>query len=78
VFSNGDRHHGAFRNGLPNGPGIYYFQTGKFKGDRFEGEFVNGSRHGRGTYHSATGGSFAVNYDNNKRTVDNELLVAIV
>ncbi|MCB8999003.1 MAG: hypothetical protein H6540_02895 [Bacteroidales bacterium] len=40
-----DQYNGSFKNGYPNGKGVYHYANGAV----YDGEFVKGKRHGMGT-----------------------------
>ena len=52
YFTNGERHEGQFKSGLPNGQGKLYYSNGKLK---YEGESKNGLFDGMGTYYFTSG-----------------------
>ena len=51
TLANGNTFEGQFRNGVPSGEGIYYWNAdGPHKGDRYEGQYHQGRRHGKGKF----------------------------
>ncbi len=38
VFANGDKYSGNYKNGKPEGQGVYTWSNGSY----YEGEFING------------------------------------
>lgn len=45
-FANGDKYTGMYKNGKPDGPGIYTWSNGSY----YEGEFKNGLKEGKGKW----------------------------
>ena len=66
--ANGTRYEGEFKDGSPNGRGVfYYLEDNQWKGDRYEGEWKDGKQHGKGAYYHASGDRYEGEWKDGKR-----------
>ena len=66
TYPHGDKYEGEWKNGLPNGKGVFTFGKGKWEGDKYIREHKEGEKHGQWTLTSPDGDMYEGEFKDGK------------